>query len=145
KSSIQIANLKVGNIVHQTSTQYIKGQVIDTSPAAGQQPPVGTHVTIFVSSGPPSVQVPDVTTEDAGQAKSTLQSRGFNVTETPQVSTTATPGTVISQSPVGGKSAATGATVTLVVAKAPATVAVPNVVGKTRGAAEATLGASGFP
>jgi eukaryotic-like serine/threonine-protein kinase len=145
KSSIQIANLKVGHIVHQTSTQYVKGQVIDTSPTAGQQPPVGTAVTIFVSSGPPSVQVPDVTGEDAGQAKSTLQSRGFNVTTSAQVSTTATPGTVISQNPAGGKSAATGATVTLVVAKAPATVAVPNVVGKTRGAAEATLGASGFP
>jgi serine/threonine-protein kinase len=31
------------------------------------------------------------------------------------------------------------------VAKAPPTVAVPNVVGKTTGAANATLGAAGFP
>ncbi|HET6869959.1 MAG TPA: Stk1 family PASTA domain-containing Ser/Thr kinase [Solirubrobacteraceae bacterium] len=145
KSSIQIANLKVGKVVHQTSTQYVKGQVIDTSPAAGAQPPVGTHVTIFVSSGPPSVQVPDVTTEDVGQAKSTLQSRGFNVATTSEVSTTAAPGTVLSQSPAGGKSAASGSTVTLVVAKAPPTVAVPNVVGKTHGAANAMLGAEGFP
>ena len=145
KSSIQIANLKVGKIVHESSAQYEKGQVVDTSPAAGATPPVGTKVTIFVSSGPPSVQVPDVTTEDAGQAKSTLQSRGFNVTTTSQVSTTATPGTVLSQSPAGGKSAATGSTVTLVVAKAPPTVAVPNVVGKTSGSAKATLGAAGFP
>jgi serine/threonine-protein kinase len=145
KSSIQIANLKVGKVVHQTSTQYAKGQVIDTSPQAGQQPPVGTHVTIFVSSGPPSVQVPDVTTEDVGQAKSTLQSRGFNVTTTSEVSTTAAPGIVLSQSPVGGHSAASGSTVNLVVAKAPPTVAVPNVVGKTHGAANAMLGAVGFP
>jgi serine/threonine-protein kinase len=145
KSSIQIANLKVGKIVHQTSTQYVKGQVIDTSPAAGAQPPVGTRVTIFVSSGLPSVQVPDVSGEDAGQAKATLQSRGFNVTMTDQISTTATPGTVLSQSPTGSKSAPSGSTVTLVVAKAPPTVAVPNVVGKARGAAEATLGAAGFP
>jgi eukaryotic-like serine/threonine-protein kinase len=145
KSSIQIANLKVGKVVHQTSTQYAKGLVIDTSPSAGQQPQVGTRVTIFVSSGPPSVQVPDVTGEDAGQAKSTLQSRGFNVTATSAVSTSATPGTVISQSPAGGRSAATGSTVSLVVAKAPPTVAVPDVVGQTRGAAEARLGAAGFP
>jgi serine/threonine-protein kinase len=145
KSSIQIANLKVGKVVHQTSSQYEKGQVIDTSPAAGAQPPVGTHVTIFVSSGPPSVQVPDVTTEDVGQAKSSLQGRGFNVSTTFQVSSTAAPGTVLSQSPAGGKSAATGATVTLVVAKAPPTVAVPNVVGKNPGAAKAMLGAAGFP
>jgi serine/threonine-protein kinase len=35
--------------------------------------------------------------------------------------------------------------VNLVVAKAPPTVAVPNVVGKTHGAANAMLGAVGFP
>jgi serine/threonine-protein kinase len=145
KSSIQIANLKVGKVVHQSSSQYASGQVIDTSPAAGATPPVATPVTIFVSTGPPAVQVPDVTTEDLGQAKSTLQSRGFNVVTSSQVTTTAAPGTVLSQTPVGGKSAASGSTVTLVVAKAPTTVAVPNVVGQTRGAAEATLGAAGFP
>jgi len=61
------------------------------------------------------------------------------------LSSTATPGTVLSQSPTGGSSAATGSAVTLVVAKAPPTVAVPNVVGKTTGAAEATLGAASFP
>jgi len=54
-------------------------------------------------------------------------------------------GKVLSQSPGGGKSAATGSTVTLVVAQAPPTVAVPNVVGKTSGSAKATLGAAGFP
>ena len=52
---------------------------------------------------------------------------------------------MISQSPVGGSSVKPGTTVNLVVAKAPPTVAVPNVVGKKRGPAEATLGASGFP
>ena len=91
------------------------------------------------------MQVPDVTTEDVGQAKATLQSRGFNVKTTDEVSSTATPGTVISQSPTGSSSAPSGSTVTLVVAKAPPTVPVPNVVGKTTGAANAALGAAGFP
>jgi eukaryotic-like serine/threonine-protein kinase len=145
KSSIEIANLKVGKVQHQTNTQYASGQVIGTSPAAGATPPVGTSVTIFVSSGPPPVQVPDVTSEDVGTAKATLQSRGFNPSPTDQVTSTVAPGTVISQSPVGGKSVAPGSTVTLVVAKAPPTVAVPNVVGKTTGAADAALGAAGFP
>jgi serine/threonine-protein kinase len=145
KSSIEIANLKVGKVVHQTNTQYASGQVIDTSPAAGATPPVGTPVTIFVSKGPPPVQVPDVTGEDVNTAKATLQGRGLNPTTTDQVTTTAAPGTVLSQSPAGGKSAANGSTVSLVVAKAPPTVAVPNVVGKTTGAANAALGAAGFP
>jgi serine/threonine-protein kinase len=145
KSSIEIANLTVGQIVHQSSSTIPVDHVIDTSPLAGATPPVNTPVTIFVSSGPPQVQVPDVTTEEVGQAKATLQGRGFNPRTTDEVTTTAAPGTVISQTPAGGTSAASGSTVTLVVAKAPPTVAVPNVVGQTHGAANATLGAAGFP
>jgi eukaryotic-like serine/threonine-protein kinase len=145
KSSLEIANLTVGKQLQESNTQFAKGRVIDTSPAAGTNVPIGSAVTLIVSTGPPPVQVPDVTTEDVGQAKATLQSRGFNVTTTSQVSSTATPNTVLSQDPVGGKSVPSGSTVTLVVAKAPPTVAVPNVVGKTTGAANAALGAAGFP
>jgi beta-lactam-binding protein with PASTA domain len=145
RSSIKIANLTVGKVVHESSTQFPSGRVIDTSPTAGTSVTVGSPVTLIVSTGPPSVQVPDVTTEDAGQAKATLQSRGFNVKTSAQVSTTATPGTVISQTPTGGASVPNGSTVNLVVAEAPPTVAVPSVVGKTTGAANAALGAAGFP
>jgi serine/threonine-protein kinase len=147
KSSIMLANLKPGRVVREPNTTFAAGQVIDTSPAAGASPTVGAPVTIFVSSGPPAVRVPDVTSETVGQAKATLQGPPgqFSVVTTSQVSNTATPGTVISQSPAGGSSAPTGSTVRLVVAKAPPTVAVPNVVGDKTGTAEATLGASGFP
>jgi len=145
KSAIQIAGLKVGQVIRQSSTTVSKGQVISTNPAAGANPPVGSAVQIFVSSGPPPVSVPDVTSESEGQAKATLEDRGFNVTATSQVSTTVPAGNVISQSPVGGSNAASGATINLVVAKAPPTVAVPSVVGQKRGQAEFRLGSSGFP
>ncbi|MGH2885066.1 MAG: PASTA domain-containing protein, partial [Solirubrobacteraceae bacterium] len=147
KSAIQIANLKVGRVEHQSSTTVHEGQVIGTSPPAGATPGVNTPVTIIVSTGPPPVAVPDVTSETVGQAKAQLQSPPgqFVVTTTEQVSTTVAPGTVISQSPVGGSSLKPGSAIDLIVAKAPPTFAVPNVVGSKRGAAEATLGASGFP
>jgi len=67
------------------------------------------------------------------------------VSTTDEISSAVTPGTVISQSPGGGASVPSGSDVNLVVAKAPPTVAVPDVVGKTMGEADATLGASGFP
>ncbi len=146
KSSIQIANLKVSKVVKQSNTGVADGQVIGTSPPAGSNPAVNTPVTIFVSTGPPPVSVPDVTSETVAQAEATLEAppRNFNVTTTAEVTTTVAPGTVISQSPAGG-SVEPGTTISLVVAKAPPTVAVPNVTGKKRGAAEATLGAVGFP
>jgi beta-lactam-binding protein with PASTA domain len=147
RASLAIANLKAGPVVRQPNNQFAAGQVIDTSPSAGTNPPVGTRVTIFVSSGPAAVKVPDVTSETLSQAKATLEGPpgNFTVTSTDQVSSTAAPGTVISQSPSGGSSEKPGSTITLVVAKAPPTPTVPNVVGQTRGAAEATLGSQGFP
>jgi eukaryotic-like serine/threonine-protein kinase len=147
KSSIAIANLKVGRIEHQASNTVQDGQVIGTSPQAGATPAVDTPVTIIVSTGPPPVKVPDVTSETAGQAKAQLEGAPgqFTVTTTLEITTSAAPGTVIGQSPVGGSSVNPGSTINLVVAKAPATVAVPNVIGSKRGAAEAVLGAAGFP
>jgi serine/threonine-protein kinase len=145
KSSLETANLKPGNELKQSSTTVAANHVIDSSPPAGASVQVGSKVTLIVSTGPPPVQVPDVTTEDVGQAKATLQGRDFNVNTVEEVSSTVSPGTVISQTPPGGTSAPSGSTVTLVVAKAPPTVGVPNVVGKTTGAANATLGAAGFP
>jgi eukaryotic-like serine/threonine-protein kinase len=146
KASIEASNLKVGQVMQQPSTSVATGRVISTSPAAGATPTAGSAVEIFVSSGPPQVQVPDVTSEDIGQAKANLQSQGFTVGPvTEQVSTSATPGTVISQTPSGGTIEPSGTTVDLVVAKQSPTVAVPNVVGQTQGAADATLGSKNFP
>ncbi len=147
KSAIQIANLKVGRIEHQSSTTVASGQVIGTSPQAGATPGVNTPVTIIVSTGPPPVKVPDVTNETVGQARAQLEGPpgAFTVDITNQVSTTLAPGTIISQYPIAGTSVKPGSSVDLVVAKASPTVAVPNVVGARRGSAEATLGASGFP
>jgi eukaryotic-like serine/threonine-protein kinase len=146
KSAIEAANLKVGQVMQQSSTTMLAGHVVSTSPAAGANPTAGSAVEIFVSSGPPKVQVPDVTSEDIGQAKANLQNQGFSIgTVTEQVSTGATPGTVIDQDPSGGTLEPSGTTVDLVVAKQAPTVAVPNVVGQTTGAAEATLGSKGFP
>jgi eukaryotic-like serine/threonine-protein kinase len=146
RSSIEAANLKVGQVMQQSSTTVATGHVISTQPAAGATPTAGSAVEIFVSTGPPQVPVPDVTSEDAGQAKANLQNQGFTVgTITEQISTTATPNTVISQTPSGGTLAPSGTTVDLVVAQQSPTVAVPNVVGQMRGAAEATLGSKNFP
>jgi beta-lactam-binding protein with PASTA domain len=141
-------HLKVGNIINQSSSQFAAGQVINTSPQPGQSVPVGTSVTLFVSTGPAKVRVPNVTGESLAQAKSDLHTAGFdNVSTTTQTSSTSA-GTVISQSPAGGTLVVpSSTTVNLVVAraaKAPTNKAVPSVKGESASTASSQLKSEGF-
>ena len=137
------AGLKAGPIERRASSSVPSGEVIDTSPSAGQSLPAGSKVTLVVSSGPAKVTVPDVTGESQAQAKSDLHNQGFEVTVTDQTSAAVQPGNVISQSPAGNSQAVPGTTVTVVVAKAPPPK-VPNVKGQTATAAQTALQSAGF-
>lgn len=130
--------------VTRPSQQYPTGQATGTDPKAGAQVNPGMLVTVFISSGVPPQPVPDVTGESQTQAEADLTTKGFKVTPTTQVSSTVKAGNVISQSPAGGGSALPGSTVSIVVATAPATVPVPNVVGDTSAAAKFTLASAGL-
>jgi serine/threonine-protein kinase len=147
KKAIDRANLKPGRVTYQSSDQVPKGEVISSDPGAGQTPPVGTGVTMIVSSGKPLIGVPDVTGQSEAAAKAQLQNAGFTVgTTTTQVSSTDPPGNVIGQSPAGGTRTTAGTPVNLVIAKAPppATANVPDVTGKPAAEANSKLTAAGF-
>jgi beta-lactam-binding protein with PASTA domain/predicted Ser/Thr protein kinase len=144
KRLIQRHGLKVGAVRQQSSTTLPKGNVIGTSPAAFQSVPPGTSVDINVSSGKPLLKVPDVTGQSQSSAKSALRGAGFQVQTTTQTSTTAKAGTVISQNPSGGTQTPSGSTVSLVIAKAPPTATVPNVVNQPQQSATAALKGAGF-
>ncbi len=144
RQMIAQARLRVGRTVYQSSSAVPRNDVISSDPNSGATPAVGTAVTLFVSSGPALVSVPDVTGESEGSAKGQLENDGFQVTTTSQVSSTATAGDVISQDPSGGKQVAPGSTVALVIATAPTTATVPNVVGQHADAAQNALKGAGF-
>jgi serine/threonine-protein kinase len=63
----------------ESSAQVPASQVTRTSPAAGQLAEVGSAVTVYVSTGPPVVAVPDVTKDSVAEATSALQSQGLVV------------------------------------------------------------------
>jgi eukaryotic-like serine/threonine-protein kinase len=101
-------------------------------------------VTLFLSKGKETVQVPDVTGAKENNAKQRLEGKGFKVETTTEESTTADEGTVLKQDPVGGKSIERGGTVTITVAKAPSTIELPNVVGQNASDAQSILKKAGF-
>ena len=96
------------------------------------------------------VKVPDVTGMTASKAASVLQEAGLKVGKTTQVDLAgAVAGTVVKQSPASGTEVKKGAEVDIEVAAeasptAPASVAVPGVIGQSQADAEATLAAAGF-
>ncbi len=55
------------------------GQVISTQPASGSPAPYGSAVTVNVSTGPPTVMVPNVIGKSVAQATAALQQQGLSV------------------------------------------------------------------
>jgi beta-lactam-binding protein with PASTA domain/tRNA A-37 threonylcarbamoyl transferase component Bud32 len=129
----------------RSSATVDEGVVITTEPVAGTKLPVGSTVTVVVSSGPAPVHVPDAVGQSRVAAEAAFQTEGLTVgTVTQQVSASQTPGTVLSQSPSAGSTLHFGGKVNLVVAQAPKEVAVPLVVGQTETQAAAALKSAGF-
>jgi serine/threonine-protein kinase len=142
KKAIKSAGLTTSRVVDQASATVTEGDAIGTDPPAGTSLPVGTAVTLLVSSGQPPVNVPSVVGETLSAAEGQLNGLNITVTTSQQPTATSPPNTVLSQSQTGKVSA--GSTVALVVAVAPTTVDVPTVVGDSEHSAVKTLKAAGF-
>jgi serine/threonine-protein kinase len=127
---------------NQPSSTVEKGLVISTNPAAGIEVQHGSPVTVYVSSGPQEVSVPEVTGESQADATATLAAAGLKETVVKREVAEPSPGTVISQSPSSGSSLKVGSTVTIVVAQALKQATVPSLVGQSEAQAVATLTAA---
>jgi serine/threonine-protein kinase len=93
--------------------------VIQQSPGSGESAGKGSVITLTVSKGPSTSTVPDVTSQDVGSAISTLQGSGFKskiVYE--DVADPSLEGTVLSQTPDASAQAKPGSVVTLSVGRA---------------------------
>jgi serine/threonine-protein kinase len=135
------SGLKIGQLLPQNSGAVPKGDATRTDPGAGESVPAGTAVTLYVSSGPAAIRVPNTVGDTEAAAKAALSS--FTVKTTNQTTTSQAAGTVLSQSPAGG-TAPPNSVVNLVIAVAPKAVKVPNVVGFPWRAARRQLRSDGF-
>jgi len=112
----RVALGKVGlslGTVTQENADAPAGTVLRSDPEAGTMVDPGTSVSIWISSG--LIEIPNVVGYPATQAQAELANAGFNVESIAQVDTSVAEGTVLSQDPVGGGTAAQGSTVTLTV------------------------------
>jgi serine/threonine-protein kinase len=119
--------------------------VISTEPSGHTEAQAGSPVTVFVSSGPAQVRVPEVTGQSEAEAKASLRAVGLEPgTIAKQEAAGSEVGSVLSQSPAAGSSVDAGQRVDLVVVRAPQQVTVPRVVGRREELAEGELVGAGF-
>ena len=114
--------------------------VIRTDPAANAQAAVGSTVTVFYSSGPNTIPIPDVRGQSENDARNTLSGAGFtNVQAQQEASNDVQQGQVTRTDPPAGQQAAANATITLFVSSGRGQVGVPNVEGLAEDNARAQL------
>src|SRR5262245_32327666 len=78
ETTLQGAGLKLGTVTHVPSAEVAAGNVVSTSPAAGESVDPGSEVKLEVSSGPaPQVKVPDVVGLTRQAAEVTLKNAGL--------------------------------------------------------------------
>nr|WP_277602078.1 Stk1 family PASTA domain-containing Ser/Thr kinase [Nocardioides sp. KC13] len=143
QDEIQDLGLTVGDPIEKFNDNVPEGHVINSQPRAGTLVRPGKTVVLVISKGPAPVDIVDWTGRSAERAKKSLEADGLVVEIQEEENQTARPGTVLSQSPNSG-TLPKGETVTLVVAKGPAAVPVPSVVGQHKDTAKQTLEAAGF-
>ena len=139
---LQDVDLKV-TTEPQSSDEISEGFAIRTVPRAGEEVERDTRVTLFVSTGPEQVAVPDVVGLSRESAEARLSAEGFGVAVREQESEE-TEGQVIAQSPEGSSQVDRGTTVTITVSTGIEQVGVPDVIGLPPREAEAQIRSVGL-
>jgi serine/threonine-protein kinase len=120
-----------------------QGLVVDQNPAANDRVNMGSKVTLSVSGGPNTVEVPDLAGFTVEEATAALKNLGLSVGGTKKVNNTRVDkDKVVESSPAAGQSVDVGSAVTLKVSSGK--VVMPDVVGLTRDEAASTLSDLGF-
>jgi eukaryotic-like serine/threonine-protein kinase len=127
----------VPKLKQQASETVQKGLVVKQDPAEGTSVAKGGTVTIWVSTGKPTVQVPDLV--GGTKADALKQLRDLKLVPDVRAVPGGTAGQVTATSPPSGKTVVVGSTVRVNVASGPPQVPVPKVVGETLSKATSDL------
>ncbi len=129
--------------VQEVPSTKEEGTVVDQNPQEGEKVQRNSKVTLSVSGGPTTTEVPNLAGFTLDEAKQALGNVGLTLGGTEKVNNTRVEkGNVIESDPAAGTSVDVGSAVTLKVSSGK--VEVPDVVGMTRDEAASTLSDLGF-
>ena len=126
--------------------EQARGEVYRQRPKPKQMAPKSSNVTIFVSQGSQTVQVPTgLVGKSQNDAIEALRNAGLQVGKVSERASSKQPeGHVLATSPSGGEQVRRDSSVDLIVSSGVATVQVPSVTGTHVNEAYATLSGQGF-
>jgi serine/threonine-protein kinase len=143
QTALTSAHLSFGRSVPKYNDKIPAGQVITSTPAAGEWLKRDTAVDLVVSRGPRPITVVDWTGKPTADAEKWVADSKLVLAKTEEFSDTVAAGTVISQTPATGE-VFKGNTITLVVSKGPELVVIPRLRAMGVAAAKAQLEALGL-
>ena len=130
------------SVQHGSSERFKKVIVFKQEPDPGTKLHKGDTVTIFASTGPPKVTIPDVKGKQWTDAQQELSDAGLQPVE--HIVPGNTKGQVTATDPPAGQSVPKGSKVRVNVASGPQQAHVPSVVGQSLSQASSTLHSAGF-
>lgn len=132
------------SITTEESETVAAGLVISQSPADGERILAGSKVSLVISKGRGTFDMPNVVNKSEADAKSTLKGLGLSVQTSFAHSDSIQSGNVISQSLSAGTKVRAGTSVNIVISSGEELFDVVNVVGKSKADATSSLQANNF-
>ena len=113
RAALAEVDLTVGSVQSQADDAVEQGLIISQSPAPEEEAPAGSAVDVVVSSGPETVEVPNVICDDLEVARDKIRGAGLKLKRgTPENSDVCPdPGTIARTDPVEGELVRPGSTV----------------------------------
>jgi serine/threonine-protein kinase len=125
--AIENAGFTFGSVSQQTSN-IPRGAVISSVPPSGTSTELPATVSIILSQGPSTIQVPDLTGRTLADARSTLEQLGLHLGATSRDTSSFTPeNTILGQSPAPGATISAGASVSLRISRFPPPPRAPSI------------------
>ena len=134
----------VVEIVEEESLEYESGIILDSSVKEGKILKEGDTVILTVSTGAGAVEMETVLGKTYEEAKALLEQQGFIVNKAESYSSQYAKGTVMAQSPDGGRKVTKGTAVALTISLGEDKVRVPHLLGLSKDEAIRDLNEAGI-
>jgi eukaryotic-like serine/threonine-protein kinase len=131
------------NVIREANEETEEGFVFRQEPEFGEKVAAGEQVDIYVSTGPPTAEVPDVVGQTRDDAVAALARAGFEANVVP-IFSDKQENTVTAQSPAAGEVEEVGTRVRINVSQGAEPLTIPSVTGQPYEDAASVLQGAGF-